>query len=94
MSRVRVPQVFLGTCVRIGARMKLCLQSNYSFIACIVFSLLLNLDDNSCNISVTSYPVLGNAIKIYTEVQLEKGRNRDDITVLEMENLIQEHLYK
>ncbi|KAL5266268.1 hypothetical protein ACHWQZ_G003630 [Mnemiopsis leidyi] len=36
----------------------------------------------------------GNAIKMFTDAQLEKGRNRDDITVLEMENLIQEHLYK
>jgi len=35
----------------------------------------------------------GNAIRNYTETQLEAGRQRENIAVLEMENLIQEHLY-
>ena len=38
--------------------------------------------------------ITGNAIRNYTETQLEAGRQREDIAVLEMETLIQEHLYK
>lgn len=36
----------------------------------------------------------GTTIKEYTEAQLEQGRSREDITVHEMETLIQDHLYR